>query len=106
MDLNVEQVEELLLKFPDEDDYGIGWSFWNYEADDGENVEDLGTVEVVDNFGGEGMGDHAHLVFRITNPDGVRHFKIDGYYASYDGTTWDGRLYEVKPVEKTVTVYE
>lgn len=37
---------------------------------------------------------------------GDRYFQKTGYYDSWDSTTWDGRLFEVKPVEKTITVYE
>lgn len=32
--------------------------------------------------------------------------RIDGYYSSYIGTDFEDEPYEVKPVEKTVTVYE
>ena len=58
--------------------------------------------ELVEDFGGEGLGDHAHVVIRVDD----KLFKIDGYYSSYDGTDWDTEWYEVKPAEKTITVYE
>jgi len=39
---------------------------------------------------------------------GDRIFQADGYYSSYDGSQLDDAMdfYEVKPVEKTITVYE
>lgn len=59
-----------------------------------EIVEDVG--------GGEGDGDTRYLVFKL----GSQFFRKDGYYASYDGSVWDGDFYEVFPREKTITVYE
>ena len=29
-----------------------------------------------------------------------------GYYSSYNGTDWNNDFEEVKPVQKTITVYE
>jgi hypothetical protein len=62
-------------------------------------------IEIVDQVGGEGEGDHWHSVFKVSEhykPD--RYFYIPGYYASYNGTDieWDD-IYEVEPYEKTVT---
>lgn len=37
---------------------------------------------------------------------GDRFFKKVGYYNSWDSSNWDGSLTEVRPREKTVTVYE
>ncbi|QNN99277.1 hypothetical protein SEA_FAUST_205 [Streptomyces phage Faust] len=37
---------------------------------------------------------------------GDRHFRKVGYYNSWDSSNWDGDLVEVRPREKTVTVYE
>jgi len=105
--VNAREVEQFLKDHVDEDEYYNAWSFWDYGANEVEDVPGLGAVEVIDNVGGEGQGDHVHLVFKVTSPKGgVRHFKIDGYYSSYEGTDWDGVLYEVEPREKTVTVYE
>ena len=66
-------------------------------------VEGLGEVKVVSAEGGEGQGDHAHIVFEVEG----RFFKLDGYYASFDGFDWSySDLYEVVPKEKVITVYE
>jgi hypothetical protein len=35
----------------------------------------------------------------------VAFIKFDGWYASYEGSTYE-QFYEVKPVEKTITVFE
>lgn len=84
-----------------------GWKFWDYEAEADEPVPGLGVVTVVENVGGEDQGSHAHLVFRVLPEDGpVRYFRVNGYYSSYDGTEWDGDLYEVFPRIKSITVYE
>lgn len=65
------------------------------------------TVSVAEDFGGEGMGDVMYLVLMVKNPDGtIQYFRKDGYYVSYDGGTWDGDFREVKPQQKTITVYE
>lgn len=70
-------------------------------------VPGLGRVEVAKEFGGEGQGDRYYIIFRVTEDNGnIRYFKIDGWYASYDGGHYDGPFSEVKPVEKTVTFYE
>lgn len=62
-----------------------------------------GPVFLVEDFGGEGMGDTRYVVFSV----GDQFFKVEGYYASWDGTTWDDPTpFEVKPVEKTVIEYE
>lgn len=61
-----------------------------------------GPVWLVEDFGGEGMGDTRYVVFQI----GDQFFQVDGYYASWDGTTWeDPSPYEVKPVEVTKIEY-
>ncbi|WP_190822010.1 hypothetical protein [Saccharopolyspora pogona] len=88
-----------------------GWHYWFYEmsySDLSEVIEGLGVVSVIETEGGgEGEGDHVHMVFRVVFDDGsVRFFRIDGYYQSYDGTEIDGDLFEVQPVERLVTFYE
>ena len=71
------------------------------------NVEELGLgeIEEVYQHGGEGEGDHW---------ESVKHFKDHGIYiqtvgrySSYYGTDFDdGYGEEVKPKEKTITIYE
>ena len=54
--------------------------------------------------GGEGDGDVHWIVFSISKDDVKKFFKIDGWYASYDGSYLDGDMYEVK--EEPVMVME
>jgi len=86
-------------------DAGDGWYRW----DEGlaEEIPGLGTVTCVKSGGGEGQGDAYWLVFNVVDTAGsVRWFRMDGYYASYDGGYYDGPFSEVKPVERMVTFYE
>lgn len=80
------------------------WSFWNYlwEYSGFLNTK-YGPVEVVDADTDYDDGGHGRsLVVKI----GDRHFLKKGYYDSWDSYDWDGSITEVKPVEKTVVVYE
>lgn len=67
----------------------------------------LGEMNVVASYGGEGKGEDWWKVFHFVDHD--VYIRIDGYYQSYDGVNfydgWDC-CKEVKPVEKTITVYE
>lgn len=85
-----------------------GWFAWQEVGSEGEQVEGVGLVHLVEDFGGgEGSGETRYLVFSVTDDQGsVRFFKKNGYYASYDGSSFDGSFDEVVPVEKVVTVYE
>lgn len=66
----------------------------------------LGTVEMVENVGGPGEGETRYFVVSLTNSsDGEvnNYFRVDGYYASWDGDSWEGaEFYEVEavPVQK------
>lgn len=92
------------------------WSEYHYGSKEEFVVPGIdGTIAVVDSEGGgEGSGEHMHIVFRVTHTDvhdlGLprpQFFKVDGFYASWDGSSWDGsELYEVHPVERTITFYE
>jgi hypothetical protein len=57
----------------------------------------------VEDFGGEGQGEERWVVFSV----GDQLFKVEGYYASWDGTTWDDPTpFEVKPKDVVVVRYE
>lgn len=65
----------------------------------------LGEVVEVDQYGGEGQGDDWWSVKHFVDHD--VYIKIEGSYASYNGTEfYSGYGYEVKPQEKVVTVFE
>ncbi len=72
----------------------------------GADFEGMRVVCVQDEGGGEGEGETRFAVFSFTDETGTRYFRKDGFYASYDGTTWDGDFREVTPKEKVVTFYE
>lgn len=63
-------------------------------------------LKEIDSEGGEGQGDHAHIVYQVTQGDTVTLVRDDGFYSSYEGTDWDNEWYVVVPVEKMVTFYE
>ncbi|WP_040828955.1 hypothetical protein [Nocardia jiangxiensis] len=70
--------------------------------------EGLGSVETIESVGGEGEGDHMHLILRITFPDGTEKlYKKNGRWVSYNGAYWEyGDFFEVQPVQEVVTKYK
>lgn len=49
----------------------------------------------------------AYLLFKVTDKSGAVAFvRKSGEFDSYGSLSWDGPITEVKPIEKTVTVYE
>jgi hypothetical protein len=82
------------------------WEEWhNYQA---KKIKGLGTVTVLETVGGgEGSGEYLHKIVRVSNAQGDhRFFQKQGCYMSYNGSTWDGDLFEVRPVQRTVTVWQ
>lgn len=61
--------------------------------------------KLVDRHGGEGEGEQYWAVYSFSDGQEVVFIKFDGYYMSYDGSTYEN-FYEVKAVEKLVTFYE
>lgn len=84
------------------------WHSIHDYADDanGWEVPDLGTVKLVEDFGGEGQGEDYWMVISITDGYTTRLFKMNGYHVSHDGSYYDGPFEEVKAVERMVTFYE
>lgn len=82
---------------------------WSYEVHAPINLGDGWIFELEHREGGgEGDGDTHWVVFSFCK-EGVspkRYFRIDGYYASYDGAYLDGTPYEVETKERVVTVWE
>jgi hypothetical protein len=65
----------------------------------------IGDWEEVDQYGGEGDGERWYSVKYFKDHD--VYIKTNGFYSSYNGTDFDyGYGDEVKPVQKTITVYE
>jgi len=66
----------------------------------------LGESEQVEQHGGEDEGSNWYSIKYFKDHD--VYIKIRGFYASHVGTdfySWDD-VYEVKPAQKTITVYE
>lgn len=98
-----EEVEE---DFNPESEYPRIWDELAWAFDKPKAIEGLGEVLVVENHGGEGQGDERWVVFKVTNDEGEFYYRKDGYYASYDGSTWDGSFGQVQKTERLVTFYE
>lgn len=90
---------------------GEGWDEFEWEVDrwhsDAEwNVQHrkagYDQFKVLETTGGMDEGSNASITFTYKG----RTFRKSGYYASHYGYDWDGELIEVRPVEKTITVYE
>jgi hypothetical protein len=63
----------------------------------------LGKAEFVDaKWGAEGEGEYIWVVFRI----GDELFQLDGYYGSWDGSSWEeGSVSAVEAKEVVKTIY-
>ena len=97
-DLTVEGVRDALIDNEDVGDWELHEGSFDPNA-----WGDLGPVEHVASVGGsEGAGEVMYYVVKC----GSRYFRKEGYYASWDGSRWDGRFREVHPVEKTITVWD
>lgn len=90
-----------------EDDVEGPGSWYDIKWGDGTPCEipGLGSLALVDEYGGEGKGDEYWVVFSITSDDVTRYFKKSGSYQSYAGAEWDGDLELVTPKETVVTVW-
>lgn len=98
--MNYEEIIEVLKeKF-------INVSDFAYSGGNETVYEGLGEVEEVVQKGGEGEGSEWYSVKYFKDHD--VYIKVEGYYSSYNGTDFDGweDCSEVKPQEKTITVYE
>lgn len=95
-----------------------GWS-WGGTRSTSRTFGDL-TIELVDSqtddsregdgYYGEysqGSTAPAYLLFKVTDKFGAVAFvRKSGEFDSYGHLSWHGPITEVKPIEKTVTVYE
>lgn len=72
-----------------------------------EDIEGIGEVEEVESTGGEGRGENWSAVYHLKDHD--LYVRFNGFYMSHHGTDfeegWDC-MEEVRPTQKTVTVYE
>lgn len=63
------------------------------------------TFDNVEQFGGEGEGEKFYSVYSFSTQNEVIFVKFNGYYQSYDGSTYLEWFF-VEPKEKMITVYE
>lgn len=106
--MNAQEIIVKLKQIVDELDLSQSQFFGgDYSDSDQEAIElILGKFKQVE-CGRGALGDHDSY-------DTVYHFKdhnvwleANGYYSSWEGTDWsDAEFYEVKPVKKTITVYQ
>lgn len=92
-------LEILKEKIDEVDDFAYG----DYREKD----LDLGKVVEVEQEGGEGEGSNWYSVKHFVEHD--IYIKVSGYYQSYNGTDfdgWDNACRQVKPKQKTITIYE
>lgn len=67
---------------------------------------EIGEPVSVEQEGGEGQGETWYQVYHWPFDD--VYIRIDGFYTSYEGTSFDGwsDVKEVRPTQKTITVYK
>lgn len=87
------------------EDNSSAWSYVKYEVNETYTLDGLTAKREAD-YGGEGQGDQYWVVVSISDGLTTRYFKRNGWYASYNGGYLDGPTEEVKPKQKTITVYE
>lgn len=98
--MNFQEINELIKKH-----YGEDVSEFAF-ADDG-SIPGVGKFKEIAQEGGEGEGEAWFSVKHF--PEQNTYVRIDGSYASYDGTSfddWESAVKQVTPKEKTITVYE
>jgi hypothetical protein len=95
--------KEILEKLPEIFE-GVSEFAYEEEWTDDENTG-IGDFVEVEHYGGEGQGSTWYSIKHFKSHD--IYIRVDGYYSSYNGTDFEeGWGEEVKPVTKTVTVFE
>lgn len=112
--MNFQEINAILKKHysekqqsnEDDDDYDSNVAEFAY-TDDDQEIPGIGKMTEIAQKGGEGEGEEWYSVKYF--PEHDVYIRIEGSYASYDGTNfydWDSAVKEVRPREKTITVYE
>jgi hypothetical protein len=80
------------------------WSDLAYSEDITVTIsgEEVRLTYITGQPGGEGSGEDVYVVFKA----GTQFFCKSGYYASYDGSNWDGDVREVRPVTRDAIFFE
>jgi hypothetical protein len=94
--LTAKQILEVIESKLSVDEFGYG----DFDFDE----LGLGKITTVDHYGGEGKGEEYWTVYHFKDHD--VYIRIDGFYSSYCGVEfYDGYGYEVRPIEKTIIIY-
>ena len=71
-----------------------------------DDIQYITSVKSIEKYDRDDYGSAAYRIFEVTIDNGEKHIvRIDGYYSSYNGFSFQ-TCKIVKPVEKTVIVYE
>ncbi len=98
------QLEALAEQYSSTNKYEDFMTLMMYEDADLSSFQGM-TVSIVQHEGGEGEGDHFHTVYKFENDcNEVAYIDFIGWYASYDGATYEGYTF-VRPEERKVVVY-
>ena len=93
--------QEIISKLKSKDDSYFFEGLYDNEG----SSDEFGEVRGVSAKGGyEGGGEDAERVVHFV--DHNIYIMETGFYSSYNGTDWEGDFTEVKPAQKTITVYE
>ena len=96
----LEKLEDFFIKKDGDEGIAI-YAFENFF----EEGLGLGKIEEVDSYGGEGQGERWWTIKYFVDHD--VYIKTRGFYSSYNGVDFDYGIGEiVKPVQKTITVFE
>lgn len=101
------QIENEIKAFTEQEYFEDAWPDFLDELDGWRNDPPelelpSGSAKFVKRYGGEGKGEKYWVIFSV----GDELFKVDGYYSSWDGSSWDdAEMYKVEPVEVTVIEY-
>lgn len=95
--------QEIIKKLNDESLEISKYDFADDSDDLAEEVFGKSTL-VVEEGGWEGQGEYVERVRHFI--DHNVYIRLIGFYTSYHGTDYDDDYEEVKPAQKTITVYE
>lgn len=102
--MNLKKVKEIIVSLVEEDNkreqqridetLAAGKKIWRSNFDDIECLDsnDSYDFKIVETVGGEGEGEHYHIIARLTDKDTEEsvHVQISGRYDSHDGVDWHG----------------
>lgn len=98
--------EQIVKIINDDETYDERQEILRYEESETFEV-DGHTFKHVDRYGGKGLGEEYWVIFSVSNDKETTYWKVPGFYQSHYGAELEwSDIFEVKSVEKTVTVWE